>query len=137
MTRRDARRHVFILIYQAVFHSDEDFKELLQLYFDELPTELGNEKEFVTTEFLGTMDNLEDIDRRISEHSLGWAFDRIAKIDLSIMRLAVYEIFYNQSIPESVAVNEAVELCKEFGTDESYSFVNGVLGAIIKGKAVQ
>ncbi len=73
-----------------------------------------------------------EIDDMISKNLKGWAKERISKIDLAILRLAIYEICFSQEIPPGVAVNEAVELAKEFSTEEAPAFINGVLGSIIK-----
>ena len=73
------------------------------------------------------VDKTDEIDKKISEVSKGWSIDRIGKVELAILRLAVYEIVYDDSIPTSVAINEAVELAKKFGPEESYSVVNGIL----------
>ena len=70
---------------------------------------------------------LPEIDKAINERTKGWTTERMSKVDLTIIRLGVYEIMYDDEVPEGVAVNEAVELAKKFGQDESYSFVNGVL----------
>ena len=76
--------------------------------------------------------HLAEIDDMISKNLKGWAKERISKIDLAILRLAIYEICFSQEIPPGVAVNEAVELAKEFSTEEAPAFINGVLGSIIK-----
>ena len=77
------------------------------------------------------MDKLSDIDAQINERAKGWTTGRMAKVDLTIIRLAVFEILYDETVPGSVAINEAVELAKKFGQDESYSFVNGVLARFV------
>ena len=74
---------------------------------------------------------LPEIDERISKCSKGWKLDRIAKAELAILRLAVYEAVYDEDVPVGVAVNEAVELAKEYGNDNGPSFVNGILGNIV------
>ncbi len=79
-------------------------------------------------------DHLADIDAIIDEYATDWRRDRMAKVDLAIIRLAVYEIKFDDNIPGGVAINEAVEIAKEYGGDSSPSFVNGVLGRIIRAQ---
>ena len=80
----------------------------------------------------GVRAHLEEIDAEIEQHATDWSVGRIAKVDLSILRIAVYEILYERSIPAGATVNEAVELAKEFGGEKSAGFINGVLGAVVK-----
>jgi len=86
--------------------------------------------EFVRVLVNGTIKNREAIDRSIRKHAPAWPVDQIAIIDRNILRLAIYEILFDNKVPVKVAVNEAVELAKAFGSDKSSKFVNGVLGAI-------
>ncbi|QSX06817.1 transcription antitermination factor NusB [Sedimentibacter sp. zth1] len=79
------------------------------------------------------INNLENIDSIIADNSKGWKLNRIAKVDLAILRVAVAEIVYNPLIPESVSINEAVELSKKYSIDESHKFINGVLGSVYRG----
>jgi N utilization substance protein B len=81
----------------------------------------------IVARYVDIIDKLDDIDKRISEVSKGWTIDRIGKVELALLRLAVYEIVYDDNIPTSVAINEAVELSKKFGPQDSYAFVNGIL----------
>ena len=80
----------------------------------------------------GVRAHMEEIDAEIEAHATDWSIGRIAKVDLSILRIAVYEILYERSIPVGATVNEAVELAKEFGGEKSAGFINGILGAVIK-----
>ena len=80
----------------------------------------------------GVRAHMEEIDAEIGTHAADWSIGRIAKVDLSILRIAVYEILYERSIPVGATVNEAVELAKEFGGEKSAGFINGILGAVIK-----
>jgi N utilization substance protein B len=85
----------------------------------------------------GTLDKLEYIDRLLQSNITGWTKERIAKVDLAILRLALYEILFRDDIPESVSINEALELAKKYSTDESSGFINGVLGKIIRGSDIK
>ena len=80
----------------------------------------------------GVHAHLSEIDEKIEAHATDWSLQRIAKVDLSILRIAVYELLYERGIPVGATVNEAVELAKVFGGDKSAGFINGVLGAIAK-----
>lgn len=87
--------------------------------------------EFARQLVMGTLENLAEIDRIIAAYSKDWQLDRLARVDRSIMRLAVYEILYREDIPAGVSVNEAVELAKIFGGEDSGRFVNGILGRVV------
>ena len=88
--------------------------------------------EFSENCFKGVYDNLQEIDAIIEEHLTGWTINRISKVALSILRLAIYEIKYVDSIPVGASINEAVELCKKYATTEDSSYVNGVLGSVAR-----
>lgn len=92
-------------------------------------------KQFSEELYSGAAQRLERIDPVISDHATGWSFDRIAKVDLSILRLATFELLYREDIPNGASINEAVELGKKFGGEKSAKFINGVLGAIAKASA--
>lgn len=81
----------------------------------------------------GIAEHQAELDEMIAAHATGWALDRIARVDLSILRVCVYELLYRPDVPRSAAINEAVELAKTFGEEKSYSFVNGILGTIERG----
>jgi len=81
----------------------------------------------------GALDHLPEIDRTISEHAREWSIERMANIDRNVLRLAIYEMTYRDDIPVSVSINEAVELAKKFGTEDSGRFVNGILGNAARG----
>ena len=130
MSRRAARKHAFILLFQKEFHDEDELQEQVRLYFEGCGPISEENLEFITRETLGVSKNLETIDGLIVKNLTGWEIDRINKIDLAIIRLAVYEMLYENKIPAGVSIYEAVELAKQYGTDESYQFVNGILGKI-------
>lgn len=142
MSRRLARKHVFFVIFQLEFHNDLNVIEIHDsiMEFDKGSKYEQNfdtiDKEFVFSEINGIFDNLEFIDSKIGEYSVKWDFQRLNKIDLALLRLSLYEIFFREDIPQSVSVNEVVELSKVYGTDESSSFINGILGNIIKEREI-
>lgn len=78
------------------------------------------------------IENLEEIDKYITDNSKDWKINRIAKVDLAVLRVALSEILYNKSIPESVSINEAVEISKKFSNEDSHKFINGILGTVVR-----
>lgn len=127
MTRKMAREEAFILIFEKVFN-DSSCEEIL-----EIAAEVREFKpdEFINKVFFGVYDKVEEIDALISEKAVGWKINRISKTSLAILRLSIFEIKYMDDIPESVSINEAVELCKKYATKEDASFVNGILSSIV------
>ena len=92
----------------------------------------NSEKKYFETIYGIIVKNKEDIDTKIKEFSKNWAFSRISKVDLSIMRLALAEILYTDDVPDSVSINEAVELAKKFSSENSGKFINGILGEVTR-----
>ncbi len=137
MTRRALREQIFKLLFRVEFNSAEEMEEQCGLFFqlsdeDTCNETIGEEDEaYIQNKYDNIVDRLSDIDAAIDEKTRGWTTDRMSKVDLAIIRLGVYEILYDDDIPANVAINEAVEIAKEFGQDESYSFVNGVLGKFV------
>jgi N utilization substance protein B len=78
------------------------------------------------------IDNMEEIDKYIRDNSKDWKITRIAKVDLAVLRVALSEILYNETIPESVSINEAVEISKKFSNEDSHKFINGILGTVVR-----
>ncbi len=136
MSRHDARRHAINIIYQFPFHfpCDAEFlAEAKAFYFEGLDEEeppRGRDLEYFNRATTGTMDRLEQIDGVIMHFLKDWDIERINKVDLSLLRLAIYEILCESDVPPGAAINEAVEFAKDIGTDESPAFINGVLGGI-------
>lgn len=133
MGRKKARDNAFKCIYQLEFMDDKNVEKLLEYCYDENQN-TDNEKEYIQKVVNGVVGNLSIIDDNILKNLKNWTINRIAKIDLAILRLAIYEILYLEDIPAKVSVNEAVELAKEYGGTDSKSFVNGLLAKIIEGK---
>ena len=134
MNRRNARKNAFFLVFQMDFNAQDHFEELKELFFDQQQQMNEDEKEFILKESEGTKEHLEEIDQMISKKAKKWSKDRMSKVDLAILRLAIYEICFSNEIPYGVAVNEAVELAKNFSTEESPAFINGILGSIVSEK---
>lgn len=130
MTRRELRETVFKLLYLQEFHSAEQLEIQLDLYFSNpLNGEFtAEDREYISGKLANILSHESDIDKTIDTCSEGWKLSRLNRVDLSILRLAVYEIAYDEDIPYRVAINEAVEIAKKYGSDESPSFINGILG---------
>ena len=131
-SRKTDRKHAFCLIFQKDFDMAADIVDVLDYYLENFAEEGASEPDFILGGIHGVYDNLETIDRHIAETSSAWDISRISKVDLAIMRLAVYEILYDDKIPEGTSINEAVELAKAFSSEDAGKFVNGVLGKIVR-----
>ena len=115
----------------------EEMKEQCELYIEKLEPLSEKDKDYVCGKVFNIMDKLSEIDADIEEATEGWNLSRMGKVELSIIRLAYYEMCYDESVPVQVAINEAVEIGKIYGGDNSPSFINGVLGKLAKnGKCV-
>ncbi|MFR1938138.1 MAG: transcription antitermination factor NusB [Lachnospira pectinoschiza] len=132
MTRSEMREHVFKLIFRVPFHDKNELREQIDYYFDDLTDVNEKDYEYIKNKALLVCELSDDIDEKINLVSEGWPVDRIGKAELAIMRLAVYEMLYDDDIPVNVAINEAVELAKSYGSDDNAaSFVNGVLAKLV------
>jgi N utilization substance protein B len=142
MSRRVAREYAIQFLFSLDFNKAdntdnqlEDFLQHKEEHREEDESALNKgSRDYAIEITKGAMQHLDEIDKLIEFHTTGWKKERIAKVDLAILRLAIYEIVFNNEVPDSVAANEAIELAKKYSTDESGSFVNGVLGKIIRGK---
>lgn len=135
MTRRNARELIMQMLYEGNFHPEEDRERILYDKINEMDNkEKNNNKaiiKFIEDTYFGIYEHLQEIDEKIMGAATNWSFARIAKVDLSILRLAIYELNYTE-VPVRVAVNEAIEIAKAFSTEKSPKFINGVLGSITK-----
>lgn len=132
MTRSEMREHVFKLIFRVPFHDKNELREQIDYYFDGLTDVNEKDYEYIKNKALLVCELSDELDEKINSVSEGWPVDRIGKAELAIMRLAVYEMLYDDDIPVNVAINEAVELAKSYGSDDNAaSFVNGVLAKIV------
>ncbi len=127
MTRSQLREHVFKLLFRVEFHPAEDMEEQELLYFDEEPAVSESEFGEIKARVEKILPYLPKIDESLNENIEGWDVTRIGKVELAILRLAVFEILYDERVPEGVAINEAVELAKKYGPSSSASFINGIL----------
>lgn len=127
MTRREIRENVFMMLFRVEFHNQDEMDEQISLFEDELASLREKDMIYIKDKCNSIFEKIDEIDSAVNEVSSGWKTSRMSKVDLSIIRLAVYEIKYEEDIPLKVSINEAVELAKKYGTDDSPSFVNGIL----------
>lgn len=133
MSRKSARETAFKTIFEIPFHVNNEPFEIINFNVEYDSKGINNETDVnyfkdVTTQ---CYNNIEAIDGKISDNLKGWSMDRISKVNLSILRLALCEILYIEDIPYQVSINEAVELAKKYGDDDSPAFINGVLASAI------
>lgn len=129
MTRREIREQIFQILFRIEFHPEDEFFEQLE-YFGEERDAQDKDAAYIRNKARAVAENLNEIDDMINAVAKGWKTKRMGKADLAIIRLAVYEIKFEEDMPTSVAINEAVELAKKFGSDRSFKFVNGILAKI-------
>lgn len=127
MSRRELREHIFKLLFRIEFNSLEDMPEQEKLFFEEEDAARDEDADYISDKYHKIQQKLPEIDSQLNERTEGWDTTRMSKVDLTILRLAVYEINYDDSVPTGVAINEAVLLAKKFGQDASSGFVNGIL----------
>ncbi len=142
MTRSLVREHLFKLLFRIEFNSPEDMPEQIRLYFedaieDEDYKSTGSDispadRDYIRNKYDRIVEKLPEIDAMIDSSAKGWSIARIGKVELSVLRLAIYEMLYDEDIPVGVAIDEAVELAKRFGQESSGSFVNGILATLAK-----
>lgn len=130
MRKREQREHIFKLLFMTQFNSQEEMTEQLAMYFDTLEELEEKDQTYMEEKYKNVLEKLSDIDEMLNEYSKGWKTSRMNRVDLTALRLAVYEMKYDEGVPVGVAINEAVELAKRFGGETSGSFVNGILGKI-------
>ena len=132
MTRRELRTYAFKLLYRSFFYNEDEMTEQEKLFFEDPEMEIDVfDMEYVQRRVEDVIAKIPEIDAVIDSKAEKWKTDRINYVDLTILRLAYYEIKYDDDIPMAVAINEAVELAKIYGGDESSSFVNGVLAKLL------
>jgi len=125
MQRREAREFVLSALYQREFN-ESSLDEMLE---DETP---GDQQEYIELTFAGILERRDELDRMIGERTVGWRFERLPLIDRNILRLGLFELLFCDDVPPEVAIDEAVELSKKFGTDQAKVYINGILDRIWK-----
>ena len=132
MIRSELREHIFKTLFQIEFNETEEMPNRLQYYLDTIGDAKEKDKEYIRQKYEAVVSHVQEIDALLNEAARGWKTSRMNKVDLTILRLAVYEMRWDECVPGKVAINEAVELAKRFGGEGSSSFVNGVLGKLAK-----
>lgn len=130
MSRREIREHLFRMLFRKDFHEAVELNEQIDFYFESLEEPKQEEMDYLKERFHKIIAELDEIDSILETSTSGWKLSRMSKVDLTIMRLAIYEIKFDDDIPTKVAINEAVEIAKIFGGDSSGSFVNGILAKL-------
>jgi len=131
VTRRQIREHIFLMLFRKEFYSTDELNEQMKIYLEEMEKVSIEENSYLEERFQGILSKLNEVDEILSEISSGWKLDRLGKVELTILRLGIYEMRFDDEIPVKVAINEAVELSKKFGGDDTPGFVNGVLAKIV------
>lgn len=127
MTRRELRENTFKMLFRIEFYDAGEMPEQMELFEEENSNLKDTDLSYLKQKCENVIIHLDEIDAAVNEVSEGWKTSRMGKVDLTLIRLAVYEIRYEDEIPFKVSVNEAVELAKKYGTDGSPAFVNGIL----------
>lgn len=133
MGRHEQREQIFMLLFQVEFHDPESMPRQMRLYLE------GNEDirsqkdaDYIEARCKSVREKIPEIDRLIDENTEGWNTARMGKVELTVLRLAVYEMRYDETIPNGVAIDEAVEIAKKYGQENSGAFVNAILAKIVK-----
>ena len=130
MTRKEAREAGFIIIFEYEFQKLSD-EELLELYYT-FRDDIGNQKEYLENLVRSTLDHLPAIDEQIEKNTKGWSISRLSKVSLAALRIGICELLYDESIPAAIAINEAVQLAKDYEDSKASAFVNGILSSVSK-----
>ena len=131
MNRREIREQVIKMLFQTEFYEEAEMDEQIGISMEELAETNEGKRAYIEQKLREIYKRREEIDALINEKATGWKTNRMAKVDLALIRLAVYEIRYEEDIPTGVAINEAVELAKIYSSDGAPSFVNGVLAKLL------
>lgn len=130
MSRTELREHIFRMLFRVEFNNVEEMKEQEQFYFEELEEATGKDQKYILNKYRAIDEKKEEIDKLLNEVTEGWKTSRMNRVDLTILRLATYEIKWDEDVPTGVAINEAVELAKKYSSDDGPAFVNGVLAKV-------
>lgn len=131
MGRKQAREGAMKLLFQMENTNDYS-DEAMELYFNNFEEFGKSEKEYVADAVKTIFENLDIIDKNIGDNLQGWSVNRLAKVDLAALRVAIYEIMYRDDIPIEVSINEAIEIVKKYSSEDSFKFINGVLGGFVR-----
>lgn len=127
MTRSELREHIFHMLFQVDFNPEEEQIEQMDLYVDGLGEIQDKDKAYIEKKYQDVISHISEIDASLNEQTEGWKTSRMNKVDLTILRLAIFEMKWDEDVPAGVAINEAVELAKKYSSDDGPAFINGVL----------
>ena len=130
MTRRALRENIFRILFKIEFNNMNEMQEQMFFSLDELGEIKDQDRDYIIDKVNGIIDLIDDIDGLIESISDGWRIERIGKAELAILRLAIYEMKYDDSVPFKVAINEAIELSKIYCGEEAKSFINALLAKV-------
>jgi len=136
MSRKVAREVAMKLAFAKILGGEDTYESVLdQSDIDEIPVD--DDFAYAQTIVNGVAEHRDKIDELIAAHAIGWSIDRMPRVDICILYVAIYEMLYSNDIPQSVAINEAVELAKRFGGEHSSGYINGILGTIARERQPQ
>ena len=130
MGRSELRQHIFKMLFLIEFNGTDEMPEQIELYFDKIEEISEKDRAYIEKKHAAIVEKVEEIDTMLNECTTGWKTSRMNKVDLTILRLAVYELKWDEEVPVGVAINEAVELAKKYSSDEGPAFINGVLAKL-------
>ena len=130
MSRTELREHIFKMLFRIEFNNEEEMKEQEALYFEVLGDISEKDRAYILEKYQAILEKVEEIDGLLNKLTTGWKTSRMNRVDLTILRLATYEIKWDEEVPTGVAINEAVELAKKYSSDSGPAFVNGVLAKV-------
>ena len=130
MTRRALRENIFRILFKIEFNNMNEMQEQMFFSLDELGEIKDQDRDYIIDKVNGIIDLIDDIDGLIESISDGWRIERTGKAELAILRLAIYEMKYDESVPFKVAINEAIELSKIYCGEEAKSFINALLAKV-------
>ncbi|WP_461810202.1 transcription antitermination factor NusB [Faecalimonas sp.] len=131
MGRTELRQHIFKMLFLIEFNGKDEMSEQIELYLENLEELSEKDRTYIENKYQLIVEKVEEIDELLNANATGWKTTRMNKVDLTILRLATYEIKWDEDVPVGVAINEAVELAKKYSSEEGASFVNGVLGKLV------
>ena len=132
MTKRAQREHIFKMLFRKDFHELADLGEQVEFYLSTLEEADEAEKTILRERLQAVSSKQGEVDVLLADATSGWRLERMGKVELTIMRIAVFEMYFDAEVPDKVAINEAVELAKKYGADTSAGFVNGVLAKLVR-----
>ena len=133
MGRHEQREQLFKLLFRVEFNTPNEMPEQVKLFFQDDEVEYTEKvMETIESRFASIQEKLPQIDAMLNEKAEGWNVERMGKVELTVLRIAVYEMLYDDDVPETVAINEAIEISKKYGQAASGGFVNAVLAKFVK-----